>query len=100
ICSRASGKYWPSQVCSLRSWRLFILAKAFSKFAECSCHAGSFVSGASGEFFGSGIPARKRAVSSGGGCALAVCASAKIDIEKIAQALIIFAALNFFIGQH
>src|SRR5437868_4955697 len=41
------------------------LAKAFSKFAACSCHAGSLVNGARGETFGSGIPARKRATSSG-----------------------------------
>jgi hypothetical protein len=41
------------------------LAKAFSKFAACSCHVGSLINGASGETFGSGIPARKRATSSG-----------------------------------
>jgi hypothetical protein len=50
---------------SFRSRRLFNLEKIFSKYAACSCHAGSFVKEASEEFFGSGIPARKRATSSG-----------------------------------
>ena len=45
----------------------FSFANAFSKLAACSCHAGSLVSGARGEFFGTGIPARNRDVSSGGG---------------------------------
>src|SRR5690242_3578178 len=49
------------------SCRVLSLAKAFSKFAACCCHAGSWVRGANGDFFDSGIPARNRAVSSGGG---------------------------------
>src|SRR5437763_6734934 len=46
---------------------MFSFAKAFSKLAACSCQAGSLVRGASGEFFGIGIPARNRDVSLGGG---------------------------------
>src|SRR4051812_41565572 len=59
-----SGRYCVSQLCSLSNRRIFILANVFSKNAACSCQAGSLVSGTSCEFFGSGMPARKRATSS------------------------------------
>src|SRR5437588_12662375 len=99
--SFASGKYCSSQLCSFRSRRLFILAKIFSKYAACSCQAGSLVSEASGEFFGRGIPARKRAVSSGGGWALAARTSMEIAKAKIDNlAIVSFPGAKFLIGQH
>src|SRR5262245_51068918 len=111
---RDSGKYCSSHTCSFDNCRVFNFAKAVSKLAACSCHAGSFVNGASGELFGTGIPARKRAVSSGedttwpdasiccggGSCRRLASAESATNSTKIANvAEVIFPVEKFFIGE-